>query len=107
MCGPARMCDAHLAVGVIGVDGVLEHLHLADGAQALEMRRAVQHRNAGRVVAAIFQAAEPFHEDGNDVPVSDGSDDTAHVTVPFQIGGASLPEGDAGSKQPTGAESAI
>ena len=87
MSGPARVCDAHLAVRVIGVDRVLEHLHLADGAQALQMRRAVQYRDAGRVVAAIFQPAEPFHEDGYDVPVSDGSDDAAHLTVPFQIGG--------------------
>ena len=63
----------------IGVDRVLQHLHLADGAQALEVRRAVQHRDAGRVVAAIFQPAQPFHEDGNDVPFSDGSDDAAHV----------------------------
>jgi hypothetical protein len=45
--GPAGVGDAHLAVSRVGVDGLLEHLHLADGAQALQVRRAIQNRDAG------------------------------------------------------------
>jgi hypothetical protein len=76
---PARVRDAHLAVGRVRVDRVLEHLHLADGAQPLEVRRAIEHRDAGGVVAAILEPAQAFHQDRDDVALSDGSDDAAHL----------------------------
>src|ERR1700741_728204 len=78
---PARVRDADLAVRRARVDRVLQHLHLADGAQALEPGRAVQDRDAGGVVAAIFEPAQSFHQDRDDVPLSNGSDDAAHLTV--------------------------
>ena len=53
----------------------------------LSLRRAVEHGDAGGVVAAVFEAAQPFHEDGDDVPLSDGSDDAAHLTVSGEFGG--------------------
>ena len=85
--GPARVRDADLAVRRVRVDRVLQHLHLADGAQALELGRAVQHRDAGGVVAAVFEPAQSLHEDGDDVALSDGSDDAAHLTVSRIRGG--------------------
>ena len=91
--GPARVRDADLAVRGVGFDRVLEHLDLADGAQALELGGAVEHGDAGGVVAAVFEAAQPLHQDRDDVALSDGSDDAAHLKVSGGIqGGASLPE---------------
>src|SRR5690349_5594052 len=85
--GPARVRDADLAVRGIGVDRVLQHLHLADGAQALEMRGAIEYRDTSGVVASVFQATQTLHEDGHYVPFSDGSDDAAHLTVSRISGG--------------------
>src|SRR4051812_7885599 len=45
------------------------------------MRRSIEHRDAGRVVAAIFEATQSLHENGDDVPFSDRSDNAAHLTV--------------------------
>jgi hypothetical protein len=84
--------DADLAVRGIRLDGFLEHLDLADGAQALEFRGAVEHGDAGGVIASVFEPAQSLHEDGDDVALSDGSDDSAHLTVLTGLqGGASLP----------------
>jgi hypothetical protein len=44
---PAGVRDADIAVRVIGVDGVLEDLDLADGAQPLQLLRAIENRDAG------------------------------------------------------------
>ncbi len=77
--GPARVRDADLAVRGIRLDGVLEHLDLADRAQALELGGAVEHGDAGGVVAAVFEPAQSLHQDGDDVALSDGSDDAAHL----------------------------
>ena len=43
---------------------------------------AVQHGDAGRVVAAVLEAAQAFDQDGNDVAISDGADDSAHGLRP-------------------------
>jgi hypothetical protein len=49
--------------------------------------------DAGGVVAAIFQPAQSLHQDRDDVALSDGSDDAAHLTVLTGVkGGASVPE---------------
>ncbi len=98
---PARVRDAELAVGRIRVDRVLQHLHLADGAQALEFGGAVQYGDAGGVVAAVFEPAQSLHQDGDDVALSDRSDDSAHLTVSRTRGARSVPERRAGSKRPT------
>src|ERR1700722_15434969 len=49
MRGPARVCDAKVARRRRLLEGLLEHLHFADGAQALEVLCSVQDRDAGRV----------------------------------------------------------
>jgi len=51
--------------------------HAADGAQA--MHAPVMDGEAGRVVAAVFELAQAFDQDGDDVAVSDRGDDAAHV----------------------------
>ena len=96
--GPARVRDADLAVRGIRLDGVLEHLDLADRAQALELRGAVEHGDAGGVVATVFEPAQSLHEDGDDVSLSDGSDDSAHLDVSGKMGAASVPEWASGTQ---------
>ena len=38
-----------------------------------------EHRDAGRVVAAVLEPLQPLGEDGNDVTAGDGTDDSAHA----------------------------
>jgi hypothetical protein len=72
---------AEVAESAVGFDGFLELAHFADGAQPRELLGAVEHRYAGRVVAAILQAFESLDEDWDDVALSDGSDYSAHASV--------------------------
>ena len=37
------------------------------------------HRNPGRIVAAIFQPLQPFHQDRDHITVSNGSYDSTHA----------------------------
>ena len=60
---------------------LVEHLHLADRAQAGELLGAVQNGQARRVVATIFEPPQALHEDGDDIAFGDGSDDSAHDCV--------------------------
>ena len=78
VCGPARVCNTDVAVRRRLLEGFLQHFHLADGSQALQVLRAIQHRDAGRVIAAIFEPAQTFHQDGDDIAFGDRSDDSAH-----------------------------
>src|SRR5688572_7260005 len=96
--GPARVRDAYLAVRRIRLDGVLQDLHLADRAQALQLGGAVQNRDSRRVVPAVFEPSQPLHQDGDHIALSDGSDDAAHLTVSGKLGGASLPEAPGGTQ---------
>ena len=75
---PSGVGDAEVGGGRRGVDGFLQALHLADGAQALELAGAVDHGDAGGVVAAVLEAPQALHEDGDDVTLRDGADDAAH-----------------------------
>ena len=76
--GPTGMRDTKFAVGGRGVDGVLQHLHFTDGANTLEVAGAVEHRDAGGVVATIFEPTQTLHEHRDDVTVCDGTDDSTH-----------------------------
>ena len=75
---PARVRDAEMAGNRGLVERVLQHLHFADGAQAADLAASVEDGDAGRVVTAVFQAAQAFDQDGNDVSISDRADDSAH-----------------------------
>ena len=75
---PARVRDAEVAVRRVGVERVLQLPHLADGAQPLDVAGAVQHGDAGGVVAAVFEPPQALDEDRNDVALGDGTNDSAH-----------------------------
>jgi hypothetical protein len=86
---PAGVGDAQLAVRGALVQRVLENPHLADGAQALDRAAAVQYRHARGVIAAVLEAAQALDQDGHDVALGDGSDDSAHARS-FYRGAARL-----------------
>src|SRR6185436_17071671 len=49
-----------------------------------EVDRAVaQHRDAAGVVAAVFEAPQPFYEDRHDVPARGRAHNPAHSLTPF------------------------
>ena len=75
---PARVRDAEVAGGRVRGERVGELRDLADGAQPRDVGAAVQDGDAGRVVAAVFEALQALDQDRDDVPVSDRSDNSAH-----------------------------
>ena len=78
---PARVGDAEVAGSRMRGQGVRELRHLAHGAQARDRGAAVQDGDAGRVIAAVFEAPQALDQDRDDVPVSNRSDDAAHVAA--------------------------
>ena len=86
--GPAGVGDAEAAVRRIRVQRILELAHLTDRSQALQLVRAVQHGHARRVVASILQPPQPFDQDGDDVTIGDGADDSTHERILAGRGGA-------------------
>ena len=67
-----------LAVERRAVERVLQRLNLADHAQAREVMRIVHDGDAGRVIAAILEPSQPFHEERHDVSLGDCADDSTH-----------------------------
>ena len=79
MRGPARVGDAHGSVNGRLIQRLLQHLHLAQGAQAGQVPGAVEHGEAGRVVAPVLQAPQAFHQHRDDISPGDGPNDSAHM----------------------------
>ena len=44
----------------------------------VQVLRAVEDGDARRIVAAVLEPPQPLHQDGDDVALGDGSDDSAH-----------------------------
>src|SRR5476651_1456261 len=76
--GPARMGDTDMADDRHLSQGLFERAHLAYGTQALQMTGIVEHGDAGRVIAAVFQALEPIDQYRNDIAPGDAGDYSAH-----------------------------
>jgi len=81
--GPAGVGDAQLAMDGIGIEALLQRGHLAHGTDALQPSRFVADGDACRVVAAVFQAAQPFHQYRGDVPAANGANDSTHLQDSF------------------------
>ena len=72
------MRDAHVALDGRDLERVLQRPDLADGANPRQLGGGGQNREAGRVVAAVLEAAQSLHENGHGIPLSDHTDDSAH-----------------------------
>ena len=81
MRGPAGMGDAQAAGARRLVEPVGERLYLADRAGAIQ-RAVVHQRQTGGIVAAIFEPAQPFEQNGFDITLGAGPDNSAHSSVP-------------------------
>jgi hypothetical protein len=76
--GPAGVAHAEVAVERRLVELLLEIRQLPFGADDLHSA-AVDHGDAGAVVAAVLQFPEAADEDGNDLTGAYVADDSAHV----------------------------
>ena len=77
---PARVADADRAGQRLAAEPRLEVDQLALGAPALDVA-VDQGGDAGRIVAAIFQALQRLDQQGGDGSLADDSDDAAHGRV--------------------------
>ena len=66
------------AILLLHRDGIGEVAELALGAAYVEPLPLVDDRDPGRVVAAVFELAQPVDDDGHDLFVADVSNDAAH-----------------------------
>src|SRR5690606_30372451 len=78
--GPAGVADAQ-----VGMEAFGSGFHLGNAAGAAYATdvaaialAVIDHGDAGRVVAAVFEALEAFDEDGNHIAIRDRADDAAH-----------------------------
>ena len=69
MRGPAGMSDPESAAYLRLIHHLGERGHTTDAAQAVQT--AIDYREARRVVTAIFQFAQAFQQDGNNVTPGD------------------------------------
>ena len=74
---PAGVADADNPLHRLAVEPPGEIAELALGAAALDAA-VDQGRNAGRIIAAIFEAPEPFEQPRGDPLLGDDADDAAH-----------------------------
>src|SRR5712671_3840630 len=77
---PSGMRDADVAADRSRVECVLENLHLADGPQTGDPA-TLEHSDARRIIAAVFQATQSLHEDGNRVALRNDTHDSTHVRL--------------------------
>ena len=81
---PARVRDTGCARGAGLVDLSGQFGDAANGAQALQPG-TVDQGETGRVIATVFELAQAFNEDRDDVAVSDRGDDSTHDSTHFLI----------------------
>ena len=79
---PPRVTDPDRSAERPLLDSLLKIDQLAHAPAHLDPA-ILQHREAGRVVAAILQALQSSQQDGNRVFLPDVSDDSAHLPLPF------------------------
>ena len=76
--GPAGVADAEGGVEALG-DRRGFHLGDAAGAAHAAHGFAIDHRDAGGIVAAVFQPLEPIDQQRDHITIGDGTDDSAHA----------------------------
>ena len=76
--GPSRMADADATRERRLVDELAQVAELADGAPDIHAAGRGQRRDAGRIVAAIFEAAEAAEQDWRRFARADITDYSAH-----------------------------
>src|SRR5258706_1328884 len=75
---PAGVTDAHYAAQALRLCGGLHFGNTADAAHALDC--PVENRDAGGIIAAIFQPAQALRQEGNNISIGDCADDATHLS---------------------------
>src|SRR5215211_5777598 len=78
VCGPTRVADAVSAVEWTQADGLFEVAQFSFSATDLEVVLFIDDRNTGRVVAAIFELAQPIDDERHHLFVSDVTNNSTH-----------------------------
>src|SRR5579883_3332096 len=79
---PARMADADRALHRLLLEAGDEVVELALGAAALDLA-VDQRRDPRRLIAAVFETAQPVDEERRHLALADDSDDAAHQPCPL------------------------
>src|SRR5580692_12754094 len=77
--GPTSMRDAEGAVARCEVERILQRLNLANRSQAGQVMRIIDDGYTRRVITPILQPPQSFHEDGNDITLSDRPYNSTHT----------------------------
>src|SRR3546814_2873609 len=78
---PARVCDTDIARQRLGHKVLAQIDELARGAPPLD--RAVEHgRDAGRIIAPIFEPSQSVEQPLGDIVLADDPDNSAHAISP-------------------------
>ena len=79
--GPSGVGDSHMAVDGGSGERGLERAYLAHRAHSSQLMPGRQHRKSGGIVAAVFETAQAFHQDGNGIALRDHAHYSAHVEL--------------------------
>lgn len=80
MGGPAGVADAQRRAELLGLRR-LRHLRHAPGAAHAAYLRAIEHGDAGGIIAAVLQTLQSFDQDRDHIAPGDRSDNAAHRTT--------------------------
>ena len=83
--GPTRMGDTDAAGSVLGGTLLLQRSHLAGSLVHIQVAFGVDHTDAGRVIAAIFQSMKTLYQNGIGLCFSDISYNSTHSLYIFMI----------------------
>ena len=78
VCRPTRVRNPCASSGRVLVQSVLQFLHLADSAQAINTTTGLN-GEPGRVIASVLEPTQAFHQDWNNISLSDSADDSTHL----------------------------
>src|SRR5208283_177313 len=84
VCGPARVADAVGAVERLQADDLFQVAQLALGAPHLQAVTIAANRNAGGVIAAIFEATQAIKDDRYNAFIPNVSNNAAHSSTPVK-----------------------
>ena len=94
--GPARVGDADVGGELARIGQRSELGHAAAGAQAGEL--AGEHGEAGGVIATVFELAQAFEQDRDDVVGCDCGDDATHGGASLSVFGFGAEGGSGGTR---------
>ena len=83
--GPTGVGDTDAAGSVLGGTLLLQRSHLAGGLVHIQIAFGVDHTDAGRVIAAIFQSMKTLYQNGVSLLLTDITYYSTHIVTRFKI----------------------